>query len=452
MDSKSRLFPPAPGWPGLFDLKCGGTVTFERNGRAWTVKLISVRGEKAPDWRSGAFHGNKMFKEAKVLLEIDGSQCLLRFAPFMPPVSFQGLRLHVETVKALSSMDASSKDAMPYDARIAAAPESAPWTPLGFRFPVPGHLWRSNPCYGAWGALDCGDSSRYCDGFNIGVSEDAHLAVASLAGSVKSIVLQPDGLRLATITLEHVYGLCTVYGNIDASSIPYRVAEGRPVDIGEPLGKVSLENVPPHLRFGLAFDGVKISPYPALLEAYLRESHDGAVPCAGWNVFCHPGERLRLDAAAATALRPGRSVSSVAWLLSDGSGRKGSQVELCYKEPGFHSEELHVLLDDGQEFRDAVQVRVFKPGENGQTGFPGWLSHSPTGGVKPESDVRFRLALQEGFRIDSLAFGDGSNLANPPCETSHSYGKPGLYTVVACGVGPDGIPVTLKRFVRVRPS
>ena len=451
MDSKARLFSSAPGWPSFIDLKCGGAITIERRGRAWAIRLISVRVEKSPDWRSGAVPGNKMFKEAKVLLEVDGRQCLLRLAPLTPPVCFQGLRLHVETVKALNSINASARESLHYDARISAMPDSDPWTPLSFRFPIPGHLWRSNPCYGVWGALNCGDSSRYCDGFNLGASQDACSVIASLPGTVKSIVQQQDGQRLATISLEHIHGVRSVYGNIDAASIPADVKEGKPIDLAAPLGKVSLENVPPYLHFGLVFEGVRVSPYPALLESYMRESSDGAAAFAGGHLFCLPGERLQIDAASTLATRPERSVASCVWHLSDGSRHEGSQIELSYKSPGFLSEELRVVLDDGQEFRDAVHVRVFKPGERGQTGFPGWISHSPAASAKPDAKILFRLMTMDDFKIESLDFGDGTSSSNPPRELSHSYGNPGIYTVEAKGSGPDGTPVSLKRFVRVMP-
>ncbi len=449
MDSKTRLFASAPGWPSIVDMKCGGAITLERKGRAWALRLISVRVEKSHDLRPGALHGNKMFKEAKVLLEVDGSQCLLRLAPSMPPVSFHGLRLHVETVKALNAIDASAKESFHYDARISAVSESEPWAPQFFRFPLPGHVWRANPCYGVWGALHCGDSSRYSDGCNLGVSEESSSVVAALSGFVKSVSVKPGAKGLATIVLEHIHGVRSVYGCILPSSIPYGLDEGKTVEIGDLLGKACMDNVPPHLHFGLEIDGARVNPYPALLESYLRMSSDGAAPFAGGQLFCAAGEKLHFDALQATVLRPGRSVSSISWLLSDGSAKKGPQAEMVYKAPGFYSEELRLALDGGEELRDAVQVRVFSPGEKGQPGFPGWISHSPAC-ASAKAPLSFRIQMPEGFKAESMDFGDGSVSEAPAAELFHSYGSPGVYTVLAKGVGSDGSPFNVKRFVRVQ--
>lgn len=446
MDCKTRLFASPPGWPSVIDMKCGGGLTLERKGGAWALRLVSVRVEKSPDLRAGALPDGKLFKEAKVLLEVDGRQCLLRLAPFSPPVSFQGLRLHVETVKALSAVDSSAKGGFPFDARISASPDSEPWGPLSFRFPLPGHLWRANPCYGAWGSLNAGDSSRYADGCNLGVSEDARSVVAVLSGFVKSIAARPDGL--STIVLEHLHGVRSVYGGIEPGSVPWGLSSGKPVDSGAPLGEASLAARPPHLHFGLELDASRIDPFPFLLESYFRMSQDGAAPFAGGQLFCLPGEKVRFDASQSSALRPERSAASLSWLLSDGSVKEGAAVELSYKEPGFHSEELRMLLDDGQEFRDFAIARVFAPGGKAQPGFAGWLAHSP---ARPSSGValKFNLHLPDGFKPLSLSFGDGSSESLPSSESSHSYARPGLYTAEAKGVCPDGSPFALKRAVRV---
>jgi len=191
-----------------------------------------------------------------------------------------------------------------------------------------------------------------------------------------------------------------------------------------------------------------MSPYPALAESFFMESQEGALPCAGSDVFCNAGERVKLDCSA-TALRPGRSIASVKWLLSDGSVVEGETAEIKHQSPGFYAEEMRITLDDGQELRDAARVRVFKPGVKGQAGFKCWLCKAPLKGVSTGSELFFKLMDAEGASIESVDFGDGSEpLLKPRLEFSRSYSASGLYTVLLKG-SFNGVPLMIKSFVRV---
>jgi hypothetical protein len=307
----------------------------------------------------------------------------LRLAPCEPPTLFQGLRLQLEKTKALDSANASSKGDFHFDARISATLENEPWAPLSFHFPLPSHRWRMNPCYGLWGGLLCGDSSRFAEGFNLGVSEGDGTVVAALEGYVKEIKPRKGAPEFSRVVLEHLNGVKTVYSNLDSSSLPFALSVNKTVEAGERLGEIrACFDEAPHLAFSMEIEGSNVNPFPALAEAYMRQNPDGALPYAGGTIFCQPGEAVKLDASS-TLLRPGRRIASCEWALSDGAVRQGGEQSVVYKEPGLYAEELRIALDDGQEFRDAVHVRVFKPNIEGQAAFPGWLHlSSKAGGLR----------------------------------------------------------------------
>ncbi len=456
MDGKARLFSSYVGWPSVIDLKCGGSITLERRRRSWRIKLLSVRAGHSSDWRTGALSNGKMVKEAKVLLEIDGRQCVLRAAPYEPPMAFQGLRLYVEMTKAFNSANAHSKEDFSYDARISAVLESEPWISEPFRFPLQGHVWRGNGYANVWNSLVPGPDSRYCLGEDFGAAPGTMNVVSCLPGVVKESPLPGGPSKSNKVVIEHSPGIQTAYGHMDFDSIPFRIVPGASVEAGDLIGKCGCSSHggrrpdgSPRLHFSLRVDGAHLSPYPFLVESYLRDFPDNALPCAGADAFCNVGERVSLDSSG-SVIRAGRSVAGVKWILSDGSSCESASAEIKYLSPGFHSEELRLTLDNGEEFRDAVRVRAFKAGVKGQAGFKSWLCQTPLRGVKPGSEVSYKLMDAEGVFIESVDFGDGSEpLARPHSgELSHSYSSPGVYTVDLKG-SFNGAPLQLKIFTRV---
>jgi hypothetical protein len=113
------------------------------------------------------------------------------------------------------------------------------------------------------------------------------------------------------------------------------------------------------------------SSYPCLMQAYFNTYPDIILPVAGGYHFGIPRETVFLDGSLST-VRPGHTITSVQWKLSNGKTVNDSFAEISYPKPGLYSEPLIVRSDRDYEDHDYAQVRVYDPGY-GQDIAWGWV-------------------------------------------------------------------------------
>jgi hypothetical protein len=190
----------------------------------------------------------------------------------------------------------------------------------------------------------------------------------------------------------------------------------------------------PHLHWSLEHDGSQRNLFPTLVESYLRDYPDSALPIAGGYQLARVGEPIALDATR-SIVRPGRQIVASTWVLHDGRVADGPLVPLTFFSPGLFTEELRLRLDNGEEFRDVLQVRVHASGTTG--GFGGWIHHTPVRGITSDTPVVIWNRLQQSgpYMIDH---GDGSQPAPFPPSHTHRFPRAGVYTLTASPAQGDG--------------
>jgi murein DD-endopeptidase MepM/ murein hydrolase activator NlpD len=446
------------GWPLVLELSVGQSheVAMSAGGKEVrrTVKLLGVEHEWEPDWWVGDNADRKTIRSATVRVEVSGAAADLRVRPFELPREVNGLRLYVETTRTWATHGklAAIGD-MQGDVRLSARPAGAAWGPA-LRFPIADFRWRSSTYNNTWSALVPYNLLYYHRGEDFGAipdrlpvlaCTDAEIAVSPLPagdGKSNSIALRLGGeveIRLAHVNIESVEKSATVGAKVRAGQALAKTGStwnGRRSQDGDP-----------HLHVGLKAGGTPLSPYPLLVEAYLRDYDDPVLPVAGGYAFATPGQAVELDAARSVA-RPGRKIASYRWTLHDGGEAQGPRATAKFGRPGLYSEELSVRTDDGREDRDFLQVRVYDPNRPGRIA-RGWVHHAPVRGARPGQEVLFWNRLSGLAGPATIDFGDGGKPSAFPREARHAFDKAGLYTVTVRGSGPGDEPATVKLRVAV---
>ncbi|MCK5714051.1 MAG: M23 family metallopeptidase, partial [Hyphomicrobiaceae bacterium] len=284
---------------------------------------------------------------------------------------------------------------MDSDVRFSVVAEGEGWGPTDMRFPIQDYRWRSSSYNNTWASLVPYNLLYYHRGEDFGAIPERLPVMAVMDGIITSTPL-PGGAYLSNgIIVATASGLKFRCSHMNIETFDPGLTEGTGVEAGQMLAKTGMtwngyhsQYNDPHLHIGFHFGGTKISTYPFLVEAYLRDYDDDVLAVAGGYHFGVPDTTtIELDATRSVP-RPGREIVGYEWHLHDGRTLYQPTVQLTYDEPGLYSEELIVHLDNGAQGRDFAQVRIYDP-PRGSNIASGWIHYSPVRGIIAGTEVLF---------------------------------------------------------------
>lgn len=431
-------------WPCEFALDVGETADVFVGDREHTVTLHSVEYTWEPDYWIATNAAHRTLQSAELQLTVDGENATLWLRPYQMPVEVGGLRLYVEMsriwpVAAVRSIVPSAKEVS-----FSAVPAGQSWGLSTLRFPIRGYRWRGAAYNGTWSALVPYGTLYYNQGEDYGAIPDRLEVLAVTDGVVTASPLPTArGTNLVAISNDDV----TVrYSHINIETLSPHLTMGSLVRAGQVLGQTGStwggrrsQWADPHLHISFEREGRVISPYPFMVEAYLRAYDDRVLPVAGDYIFTTVGETVTLDATR-TVARPGYGVTSYTWRTHDGYMMHGAKASVTYDAPGQYAVELTVETEDGAADRDFVHVRVYQPQSEPPKAF-GWLYCWPLRGIRPGTPVLFWNRLVNIHGLVSIDYGDGWPSTPIENDAWYTYRAPGVYTVTLHGQSVTGDPV-----------
>jgi murein DD-endopeptidase MepM/ murein hydrolase activator NlpD len=445
-------------WPFRFDLDIGESYLLPDPGAGnHQIKLLGV---KEYEWADYYTHNpaRATYSRAEISVEVDGNPVLLIHRPYQLPTVVNGVRIYVEaTLNWANRCEIESLPDLNKAVRFSALPAGAAWGPEDLVFPIAGYRWRSAVYNNTWSALVPYNLLYYHRGEDYGAIPDRLDVVAVRAGEVVfSPVSTPQSSNL--LTIQSADGRAVSYCHMNIESIRPDLVPGKGVAAGEMLAKTGetwdgrrCQDWDPHLhvefedRQNAESSGRErlYSPYPFLVQAYLRTYPDPVVAVAGGYAYALPGEKIRLDGSQSLA-RPGEQISEVQWRLSDGRTVHSAAVEMEYDRPGLYAEELIVTTEAGGEDRDFAHVRVYDPTGEGAVGC-GFFYHTPVRDLHPGTPVLFWNRLQQNIAPPVMIdFGDGTPPQQVERECTHTFHETGIYTCTLSARGLSGETNTLK--------
>ena len=463
-------------WPTRFELNPGESRIISTPDGGRELRLLGVSEQTwADDFTDHP--ARESYAWAEVRVEVNGVRAVLLQRPYQMPVVVNGLRLYVETTYNWAhNCQLAGLEDVQKAVSFSALAQDAEWGPQDLVFPLADFRWRSSSYNNTWSALVPYNLLYYHRGEDFGAIPDRLDVLAVWAGEVvQSPLSTPQSSNCVTILADD--GRAASYCHMNLENIRPDLLSGTRVAAGDVLAKSGetwegrkCQDLDPHLHF--EFDQRlpggssgpervhQFSPYPFLAAAYLRQYPEGVLAVAGGHSYVRAGEVLNLDASRSLA-RPGQTIRSYAWHLSDGRVVGAAQAQMRYAGPGLYVEELRVTSTAGAEDRDYALVRVYDPlrkdrapaAYNPLSSTPvgwGFFYHSPVRDIRPGMQVLFwnrLLANVPGpVRID---FGDGEFEEAVGRETGHAYRQAGIYTSSLSARGLYGDPLKIKMRVVV---
>ncbi len=456
-----RMVLNLPGYPVVFELNPGETFTVSREVGGKTVshsvKLVSATLYREPNlWFEGEVPPEN-YARAEVVVEVDGKRTMLMHCPYQMPVSFNGLRLYVETTRewAENAQIADLKDVQRL-VRLSACADGESWGPASVVFPIRQYRWRSAAYNNTWSSLVPFNKLYYHRGEDYGAIPDKLDVVAPINGTITVSPLPAGDGKSNAIFIGNSQGITFRISHMNTETIQAAYPAGTKVEAGTVLAKTGMtwdgrksQTHDPHCHVELMHGETKLASFPYLMEAYLRAYPDSVLAIAGGYQFTTTGRKVLLDGNRSLT-RDGQGIGNYTWKLHDGREVQDVRTRLTYHKPGLYTEELRVTGANGAVDRDFVQVRVYEPGRGKDIAY-GWAYSYPLRDVKPGTSVLFWNRLVNTKSPVTIDFGDGSARQHIDQETSHVYHKPGRYVVVFSATGPRQEPVTLKLEVVVEP-
>lgn len=449
LNMEGRVLMDLTGYPVVFELDPGEThtVTRKEGSISRTVKLLSVKLHSEHNLWFGAEGRQANYASADVVVEVGGERITLLHRPYQMPVTVNGLRIYVECIREWNrEAGYGGLDNVQKEVRLSACAEDETWGPVSFKFPIKDYRWRSAAYNNTWSSLVPYNKRYYHRGEDYGAIPDRLDVIAPFGGRITASPL-PDGDGASNaIFIRNQDGFTCRISHMNTETIKPEYPAGTRVEAGTVLAKTGMtwdgrkaQVHDPHCHIDLRCNDVRLASFPYLMEAYLRDYPDPVLAVAGGYRFALVGEEVILDGSRSLA-RPGTSVSSWTWKLSDGRKSGGVEARIKYDRPGMYTEELLVKNTDGASDRDFIQVRVY--GNEGKDVGRGWAYYSPLREIHVGTPVLFwnRLVNVEAPVI--IDFGDGFR-SEIDKESVHRYKKPGHYTVTLSAEGPRSEPVTV---------
>ncbi|MCA9267232.1 MAG: peptidoglycan DD-metalloendopeptidase family protein [Planctomycetales bacterium] len=458
------------------DLAIGETAEVELcDGTKATIKLVDVAETR--DTLRGAV------RRADVKVEVNGQAAKLTAAMYRLPLTVGGVRIDCPVTKGYQG-NAHRDDiwSLEKDARLRLWPAGSPLVaPDSFVYPVHQRWFASDtqmandPCY-----VDGGDkpgvrSVYYHYGLDIGGAEGMVDVVAATSGLVVSAgeaVLPgykgtPVAPRYDVVYLLDDRGWYYRYSHL--KTIDEAIKPGRLVKIGQPVGVLGKEGGSggwSHLHFDIfalqpsGKFGVQ-EGYGFLWEAYARRHHPEIIAVARPHQLIWAGESATLDGSRSWSRS---AVARYQWTFTDGSTADGAQTTRVYEKPGTYSEVLQITDEDGRVAYDFAVVQVIDRERPDPLPATIHAAYSPTLGIKPNTDVTFKVRTFRAAGGETWNFGDGSPPATVKSDgnahqhavdgyavTTHRFAKPGHHIVRVEHVDERGIPAIAHLDVFVEP-
>ncbi len=447
-----------PGFPFIFELNRGESQTLSRSYNGKTIKrTITLKSVKCFTESNLWFDDgvtDKDYYQADIGLKVSGTSAVLHHRPYQMPEIVNGLRINIENVREWDEHGKLARtNDMKKQVRIAVCLENEPWGPGSILFPINNYRWRAAVYNNTWSGLVPFNLLYYHRGEDYGAIPGLLDVVSPIDGTIAATPVPGGDKGSNSVVIKGKDGIVFILAHMDYENIVKDYTVGKEVRAGDVIGKTGMtwngkksQYSDPHLHTELSVNGVHVSTFPWLMEAYLRKYPDPVVAVAGGYRFALPGEKITLDATRSFE-RGGLPPDKVAWKLSDGRTVNSSVSSISYNKPGIYSEELIVENKEGRQDRDFLYVTVFDPVKKRNMAY-GWAYYYPVRGIKPGDIVLFwnRNGTSEETMID---YGDGAPKEIINKEISHSYMKSGRYVVTLTSTGPNHEPLTLKMEVVV---
>ncbi|MFD2162227.1 PKD domain-containing protein [Paradesertivirga mongoliensis] len=447
------------GWPQYIDLNIGETESFSwkinNSERSYKITLINIEYIWETNlWVPERF-ANKSLKEAKVTLKVNGKRVVIPQRAYQMPIGFNGLRIYIENTRVWAKKaDFAAIENFTKDVRIAVCNQDESWGSKDMRFPIAEYRWRSSPYNNSWSSLVPYNKLYYHRGEDYGVIPDKLDIRAPLKGKVIATPL-PNGDRQSNaVIVKSSEDFSYRISHLNIEFVKPEVVLGAGINRAQILGKTGStyngarnQIYDPHMHINFMYKGQAVSPFPYMIEAYLRDYPDTVLAIAGGYANTLPKQEVTLDATR-SIVRKGYTISSFTWILHDGRIINKPKIRTQYTKPGLYTEELIVKTKDGAEDRDYVQVRVYDK-KNPMKITYGWAYHFPVRDIKAGTKVLIFNKLYNTKGPVTIDFGDRSGVEKIEEQIDHIYKYPGIYTVTLTTLGLQNDQVTIKMKVVV---
>lgn len=443
-------------WPSLLELNVGESADVLTAHGARKVTLLGVEHDWQPDLWCTENPRRETISAARVRVKVAGVPATLVARPYALPQAVNGVRLYVEVTRQWAhEVHYNPMTDIACDVRLSALDAETAWGPQDLRFPIRGYRWRCSAYQNTWGSLVPHNVFYYHRGDDFGAIPDRLDVLSPMAGVVLESPLPGGNGKSNGISIgEGDYAWCLAHMNIE--TIDPSLTVGCRVEAGRRLGMTGCtwngsrsQHYDPHLHTDLKRRGSYVSSYPFLVQAYLRDYPDSALAAAGGRAYALPGGSVALDGTRSVA-RPGRRITAWRWGLHDGRRVDDARAAVSFERPGLYPQVLTVTADDGCEYSDVLQVRVFDP-ERGRDMVTGFAYYTPLRGIHPGSEVLFWNRLRNTRTPVMIDFGDGSPAQPVGDEIRHAFGRVGFYLVTLSSTGPGDAPVAIKLPLVVDP-
>jgi murein DD-endopeptidase MepM/ murein hydrolase activator NlpD len=448
--------PPAPTLePTLraVDLNVGemAEVTFA-GGATAKVKLLDLQ-EKVDSMA-------KAVREARVKVEVNGSQIWLTSANYNLPQSVGGVQIDCPITRGYNANSGEDSWGLEKDARLRLWPAGAPWIEPGtFVYPLKQRWFATmtqfsnEPTYVDGGDKPDRKKIYYHNDLDFGGCEGLVEVVAATDGVVVSVAdktlegyaLTPVRQRYDVVYVLDARGWYYRYSHLH--TIDPAIQLGTPVKMGQRIGILGKEGASggwSHLHFGIKSRqpsgkwGTQ-EAYAFAWEAWVREQHPALIAVARPHHFIRAGETITLDASKSWAASG--KIASYEWSPVDGAKHSGEKFEHTYTKPGSYSEIVKVTDDAGHTSYDFAIVQVM--GDD-LVNIPPAIhpSFAPTTNLKPGQEITFKVRTFRDQGGETWDFGDGTPSVKVKSDgnaeahakdgyavTQHAFAKPGDYIV-----------------------
>jgi len=457
----------------VVDLRIGESAEVAlADGSKATVKLIDLQEKR--DTMSAAV------REAKVKIEVNGTEAWLTSATYNLPQKIGGLQIDCPITRGYNSNSGEDSWALEKDARLRLWPAGSPWIEPGtFGYPVKQRWFATmtqfsnEPTYVDGGDKPDRKKIYYHNDLDFGGCEGLVEVVAATDGLVVSVseqtlpgyALTPVKPRYDVVYLLDDRGWYYRYSHLH--TIDAAIQMGSRVKLGQRIGVLGKEGASggwSHLHFGITARqpsgrwGTE-DAYAYVWEANLRENKTTVIAVARPHHFIRAGESITLDASKSWAAS-GRIVS-YEWTLTGGEKSSGAKIDRTYAKPGSYSEILKVTDDTGHLSYDFAIVQVI--GDDLKNIPPAiHPSFSPTTGIKPGDPITFKVRTFRDQGGETWSFGDGTPAVKVQSDgnakalakdgyaiTEHAFAKAGDHIVSVEHVNERGERAVAHLWVRV---
>ncbi len=464
--------PPLEPTLRAVDLTIGESAEVKlADGSKAKVKLLDVQ-EKRDSMA-------KAVREAKVKVEINGAEAWLTSANYNLPQTVGGVQIDCPITRGYNADSGQDSWGLEKDARLRLWPAGSPWInpgtfvyPLKQRWFATSTQFSNEPTYVDGGDKPDRKKIYYHNDLDFGGCEGLTEVVAATDGLVVSVSektlpgysLTPVRPRYDVVYLLDERGWYYRYSHLH--TIDATITMGSRVKMGQRIGILGKEGASggwTHLHFGIKSRqpsgkwGTQ-EAYAFAWEAYVRENKPAIIAVARPHHFIRAGETITLDASKSWAFS---SIKTYDWTFTDGQTASGAEIERTYSKPGAYSEILKITDDAGNVSYDFAIVQVIGSDEKN---LPPTIHPTfwPTTGVKPGTEITFKVRTFRTTGGETWDFGDGTPKVSVKSDgnakalakdgyaiTQHAFSKPGDHLVTVEHTNERGERAVGHLWVRV---